>query len=66
MTDEDRDLLAVLVQMKDTSGKVGLGFMEHSLSQEARVEMGLMIFDMIERVFKRVIDNLVVVEGDSL
>jgi len=40
--------------------------MEHSLSQEAQVEMGLMIFDMIERVFKRVIDNLVVVEGDSL
>ena len=40
--------------------------MEHSLSQEAQVEMVLMILDIADRVLKRVIDTPVVVEGDSL
>jgi len=66
MVDEDRDLLAVLVRMKDASGKFGLGVMEHSQSQKAQAEMVLMIFDMADRVLKRMIDNPVVVEGDSL
>jgi hypothetical protein len=40
--------------------------MEHSQSQKAQAEMVLMIFDMADRVLKRMIDNPVVVEGDSL
>jgi len=40
--------------------------MEHSLSQEAQVEMVLMILDIADRVLKRVIDSALVVEGDSL
>ena len=40
--------------------------MEHSLSQEAQVEMVLMILDIADRVLKRVIDTALVVEGDSL
>jgi hypothetical protein len=37
MTDEDRDLLAVLVRMKDASGKFGLCVMEHSQSQKLKL-----------------------------
>jgi len=66
MVDEDRDLLAVLVRMKDTSGKFELGIMEHSQSQKAQVEMVFMIFDIADRVLKKVIDNPIVVEVDSL
>jgi hypothetical protein len=41
--------------------------MEHSYSQKLKLKMVLMIFDMADRVLRRVmIDIPVVVEGDSL
>ncbi len=66
MTDEDRNRFGRASPGKDASGKFGLGVMEHSQSQKAQAEMVLMIFDMADRVLKRMIDNPVVVEGDSL
>ncbi len=66
MTDEDRDLLAVLVRMKDASFKFGLCCHGTQPVSKAQAEMMLMIFDMADRVLKRMIYNPVVVEGDSL
>ncbi|MGH3978503.1 MAG: hypothetical protein ACRDRZ_05815 [Pseudonocardiaceae bacterium] len=63
MTDDDRDLMRALARLNQACAKLAAGVIEDDLSQEDQVELSLQFIEMAERVLKRTLPPVKVVDA---